>query len=134
MLLMNKLRQNISGIAAIEFAIIMPILFLLILGGVEVGYYIYKKQVLSRTVTITASAIQANPHIEIETSQDPETGEDITTILARAKDLAYASGGGTIPYGTDGHYVCAKAYDPNVTNSVTCSAGEWDTERPDSVR
>lgn len=109
-------RKNSQGVAAIEFAIILPLLLLLLLGAVEIGFYIYKKQNVSRSVSLTANAIQAsptNPNLQLDSLK---------------------TGGKTIPYGTEGHYICAQAYDTmDNASSGSCNEGGWDLAKPNNV-
>jgi Flp pilus assembly protein TadG len=42
--LLGRYRRNETGIAAVEFALVSPIFFMLLLGGTEVGRYILVHQ------------------------------------------------------------------------------------------
>lgn len=50
-----------SGAAIIEFALISPILILILLGVIEFGLFFYKDQTIQRAVNSAVNSIQSNP-------------------------------------------------------------------------
>lgn len=57
-----KLCKNEAGLAYIEFAIVLPVLLMLFLGGVEITRYVLIIQKLEKTVSTVANVVtQTNP-------------------------------------------------------------------------
>ena len=101
-------RSDNSGVAIIEFALILPVLLLIVLGTVEYGTYFMRQQVVQRTMTTTASSIQLDP--------------SDTTLQTEA----YGTGAGLVNYQANGNYICARAYATSAdAKSGLCSAGNW---------
>lgn len=69
------LRKNEVGAAAVEFALILPLLLLLVFGGVEFGLVLFNKQVITN-----ASREAARAGI-IVVDKDPATG-----VVSRVTD------------------------------------------------
>ncbi|MDT8420468.1 MAG: TadE/TadG family type IV pilus assembly protein [Desulfuromonadales bacterium] len=67
--------NNERGAAAVEFALILPLLLLLVFGGVEFGLVLFNKQVLTN-----ASREAARAGIVV-VSEDPDTG-----VISRVLD------------------------------------------------
>jgi len=113
----RKLWHDTRGAGIIEAAIILPIFVLLMFGIIEYGYYLVRSEMLARSVSTVALAIQNDPG-------DPST----------TQALANNSGGGAISFGgTSGNYICAKAYKnlPS-SNSTLCASGDWKTQASDA--
>jgi Flp pilus assembly pilin Flp len=55
--IVRRFRENEHGVAAVEFALVSPILFMLLLGGVEVGRYILVHQKAEKMVYSVADVI-----------------------------------------------------------------------------
>ena len=63
MKIFRRYRKSERGIAAVEFALVSPILFLLLLGGVEVGRYILvhqKVEKMAYSVSDVVSQLEAD--------------------------------------------------------------------------
>ena len=112
----NRLAKDNSGAAVIEFALILPVLLLILLGVLEFGLWFLRDQVVQRTTTTAASAIQQDP-------TNPDTEAD-----------AYASGASFVDYTLTGNYICAKAYKlRDDAKANLCAAGDWATTTPTGV-
>jgi len=113
-----------SGIAAVEFAIILPVLALMLLGVIEYGWYFFREQVVQRTVSSTAAAITQN------------NGSIANSGPATIRTNAYNSGFNVVSYSFTGHsqtsgYVCAMSYaDYNSAVSGGCGSGDWNIIAP----
>jgi Flp pilus assembly pilin Flp len=105
------LKQNQSGIAAIEFALMAPLLMAILLGVLEFGVYFTKSSVVSRAVSNISTAIQMSP-----------TATNLQTD-------AQNSGFGLVSF-TGSNFFCAKAYSDRDAAGSYCIAGEWFTGTP----
>jgi Flp pilus assembly protein TadG len=115
---MRKLNifKNDKGVAAIEMAIVLPILLLIIAAVIEFGLYFFKSQIAARTVSTAAIAIQMNP------------AEPSIQATARNNGLSI------MDFNTLPNFVCAKSYATNdLAKSGKCVAGEWTTTAPQGV-
>lgn len=109
-------RPSESGVVALEFAIIAPILILFLLGVIEFGFYFIKSDVAQRTLSVAAASIQRNAND--------------ATIQA----LAINAGGAMLPFGNNGVYVCAKSYTTlALAQAGLCISGDWTTTAPGGV-
>jgi Flp pilus assembly protein TadG len=103
--------KNNHGIAAVEFALILPVLLLVLLGVLEFGVYFTKSSVVSRAVSNISAAIQMSP-----------TATNLQTD-------AQNSGFGLVSF-TGNNFFCAKAYSDRSAAGSYCIAGEWFTSTP----
>jgi Flp pilus assembly protein TadG len=112
------LRHDRSGIAIIEFALILPVLLLLLLGVLEFGVYFVKSQFVQRTVSGIANSVQLNA---------------LDSVNIRS--TAYNSSGSMFTYNdTVDAFFCAKAYgDLATAQSGMCVQNEWFLDKPAGV-
>jgi Flp pilus assembly pilin Flp len=90
----KSLPSNNAGVAAIEFALILPILILMMLGILEFGVYFVKSQFVQRTVSGIANSVQLNA---------------VDTVNIR--NTAMGSGGTMVTYDDSANaFFCAKSY------------------------
>lgn len=109
------IRAN-RGAAAIEMAIILPILILLLIGAMEFGLHLLAGQTAQRSLDNITDSIQKNP-----------TDPNLQTIALNS-GLSFAK------FNEDPNFFCAKAYATlDEAQAGMCGAGEWDTTRPGSV-
>ncbi len=73
MALLARLRRDRRGAALVEFAVTLPILTLLLLGGTEVARYVLLNQKLDRVVTSTS---------DLTAQADSITSAELTNIFA----------------------------------------------------
>lgn len=118
---MRKKQKNTSllfekkGVAAVEAALVLPVLILLIVCGIEFGLYFLKSSIAQRAVSITSNSVQLNP---VGTLYQDALQQGLSFI-----DL------GILP-----NYICAKSYkSQSEAVSKKCSPGEWITEAPAGV-
>jgi Flp pilus assembly protein TadG len=78
-------RGNDRGVAAVEFALLLPILLLLTLGAIDWGYFLYVKQ---RVVNAAREGARAG------TLVDPATKEEDPLQVAKFAAEAYLKGVG----------------------------------------
>lgn len=60
---LTKFLKNIRGVAAVEFALLAPILLLLFLGGFELSRYILLYQKVSKTASSMSDLISRSPNV-----------------------------------------------------------------------
>ena len=117
-------KKGQSGIAAVEFAIILPVLILMLLGVIEYGWYFYKAQIVQRTVSNLAMATQQN------------NGD--YNGFADMQNTAWASGLGVVNYTASGNCVASRAFDTldeakaAAQSANPCSSGWWVGTPPDA--
>jgi len=110
---LRRLKRTNSGVAVIEFAIILPILILIILGVIEFGIYFLKYQTASRAAAIVAGSIQANP------------SDATIQTLALNSGMAFAN------FAVSPNYICATSYTTQAAASAgLCTSGQWKTTMP----
>lgn len=66
---MARLARDISGSTALEFALVMPVLLLLLIGGIEFGMLMYTKNSMQNAVRDAARQLAVN-YIE-DSGADP---------------------------------------------------------------
>jgi Flp pilus assembly protein TadG len=81
--LLGHYRRNETGIAAVEFALVSPILFMLLLGGTEVGRYILVHQKVEKMAYSVADIIS---QLEAVTSGDVDVVFGAATELMNPYD------------------------------------------------
>lgn len=112
---MRKFQRNEEGVAALEFAIVLPLLLLLILAVIEFGAYFIKDQTAINGIGAVADQLRKNP-------TDPK-------IQTRAQTY----GGTFLGFDKNPNFFCAQAYaDDTIAATSSCVDG-WDTARPDGV-
>lgn len=110
----GDLRQDVRGSVIVEFAVAVPILLLLLLGGVELGRFVLLNQKLNRTamtVTDLVARVQTVDTAELDSifaaakvSMSPfEFGEHGAIVISSVKENSGSpqvvwqrSGGGTL--------------------------------------
>lgn len=110
------LRTSASGAAGIEFALLAPLMLVLMLGALELGIYFVRYESVQRSINNTTAAIQNAQG----TSSD---------IQAAALD----SGLGLVNYTTSPNYFCAMSYPDIASAKAGCTKGQWDISRPSGV-
>lgn len=104
------------GVAAIEFAIILPILILLLVGAMEFGIHLLAGQTAQRSIDNITDSIQKNP-------TDPNLFS-----VAQNSGLAFAK------FNEEPNFFCANSYATlEEAQSGMCEAGQWNTNRPSGV-
>jgi Flp pilus assembly pilin Flp len=103
--------KNNRGVAAVEFALILPVLLAILLGVLEFGVYFTKSSVVSRAVSSTSTAIQMSP-----------TATNLQTD-------AQNSGFGLVSF-TGNNFFCALSYSTRELAGNYCTAGQWSTGLP----
>jgi Flp pilus assembly protein TadG len=96
------------GVVLVEFAIIFPVLLLVIFAVMEFGWYFIRLEAVNHAVSITAAAI-AN-------------GTATTQADAELK------ASGAVQFGTGGNYICAQAYSTNAAALAAnpyCTSSSW---------
>lgn len=107
----KNVSQSSSGAAIIEFALVLPVLLLIIIGGIEYGLYFNKSQILQRAVSTTANSLQVNP-ASISQADAQKSG------LAMF-DLA------TVP-----NYICTDTATTQSDAAKGCIASTWNVSAP----
>jgi Flp pilus assembly protein TadG len=77
---LRRLARDRRGVSLIEFALVVPIFVLMILGGTEVARYVLLNEVLDRLATSTA---------DLTAQEDDITAGDLTNIFASAPTLVW---------------------------------------------
>jgi hypothetical protein len=93
----KKLAKNNKGAVLIELAIALPVLLLIIFGGIELGLYFIKQHITARAIDSVVIPLQLNPN-------DPR--REIEKVVRN-------SGMGFIDFSLgnrSGNYICARAY------------------------
>ena len=108
----TTIKPSESGAAIIEFALISPILILILMGIIEYGLYFQKSQILQRAVSTTATAIQINPSA-------PNSRADAQNSGLGAFDLAASP-----------NFICADSFATYEEASKGCAAGSWERSAP----
>ena len=75
---LGRYRKNEYGVAAVEFALVSPILFLLLLGGVEVGRYILVHQKVEKMAYSVS---------DIVSQMEAVTSGDVDVVFGAATEL-----------------------------------------------
>jgi len=100
------LRKSDQGNAAIEFAVILPILLLIMAAVIEFGWYFLRADADNRALATASTAIMVSPS---STSQA----------------VANTYGTALVSFGRDGNYICAQAYQQQANASAYCTSGTW---------
>jgi len=108
--ILKNIFKNNQGVVLIETAVVLPVLILIIFGGIELGIYFFKQHIVARAVDSVIIPLQLNP-------SDPR--REIETQIRN-------SGMGIVDFSvgnTQGNYVCARAYSDFATAQKNrCSA------------
>lgn len=111
----RNLRRDERGISAIEMAILLPLLILLVMAVIEFGLYFVKYQIATRAVATISDTIQKNP-------------------AGATHDLAAQGGLSFLDLTNAPNFICAKSYADNaMANAGLCNMGEWQTGTPAGV-
>jgi Flp pilus assembly pilin Flp len=78
--LLRRLWRDRAGVSLVEFALVMPVCSLLILGGTEVARYVLLNQKLDRVATAVSDLIA---------QEDAVSATDITNIFDAAPNLTW---------------------------------------------
>lgn len=78
--LLRRLLRDRSGISLVEFALVMPLFTLMILGGTEVARYVLLNQKLDRLATATS---------DLTAQEDEISAADLTNIFNAAPNLTW---------------------------------------------
>ncbi len=113
----KNILNNEKGVVLIELAIALPVLLLIILGGIEIGLYFSKKHIVARAVDSVIIPLQLNP--------SDKKREIESTIRGSGMGMVDFSAGNN-----SGNYICAKAYQKlEVAQQSTCNAASgWHPE------
>jgi Flp pilus assembly protein TadG len=102
-----------TGAAAIEAALVLPIILLLLGGMTELGVYFWRSQIINRGFTVTSSAVQNNP-------SDPNN-----------LNTAMQTGAGIIDVASAPNFFCAQSYTSQAAaTALGCSGTTWETTPP----
>ena len=58
---LRRLKRDVAGVTAIEFAVVAPVLFILVFGIIETGQLIFTKQQLHYAVESAVRSVMINP-------------------------------------------------------------------------
>lgn len=109
---MKGFLKSSAGNSAISFAIVLPVLLLIILAVIEFGLYFIKDQTALNGIGAVSNILESNP------------ADD------KAQEFAATYGGNFLGFDKDPNYFCAKAYETwPEANLGSCVAG-WNTSRP----
>jgi Flp pilus assembly protein TadG len=110
----HLLSQSQQGIAAIEVALLLPLLMAILLGVLEFGIYFTKSSVVSRAVSSTSNSIQLMPNA--------------TSLQTDAR----SSGFGLVNFTSGQNYFCALSYSTRaLAEAGMCSNNnQWMTSTP----
>ena len=115
----KSLRKNNKGVVAIEMAIVLPILILIIAAVLEFGLYFLKSQAASRAVSTASISLQQD-HGAVNSASTKTTMQN--------------NGLGMMNLAAMPNFVCAKAYaTSSAASSGSCNAGDWETSEPTGV-
>lgn len=110
---MKCFAKDKSGVAAIEFAIVLPILIFLIIGAIEFGIHLLAGQTAQRSVASITDSIQKNP------------------TDANLFQVAQDSGLSFTQFNVEPNFFCAKSYATlEESQESGCEKGDWDTSAP----
>lgn len=105
----KNLLKNNDGAVLIELAIALPVLLLIIFGGVELGIYFMKQHIVARAVNSVIIPLQLNP-------SDPRREIEMQIRNSGMGLVDFAVGN------NKGNFVCARAYsDFETAKSKLCS-------------
>ena len=93
----SKLLRENKGAAIIEAAIVLPVLLLIIMGGIELGIYFIKQRIVARAVDSVIIPLQLNP-----SDEDREIEKQIRGSGMGEFDFSIGN--------NQGNYICARAY------------------------
>jgi Flp pilus assembly protein TadG len=104
------------AVAAIEMAIILPLLLVIIMAVLEFGLYFLKEQAASRAVSTASISLQQRPLDGTIKLNMQQNGLSMMNLAAEPDN-----------------FVCAKAYKTvDEAKQGSCLATQWETDRPDS--
>ena len=58
---LRRLKRDVAGVTAIEFAVVAPVLFILVFGIIQTGLLIFTKQQLHYAVESAVRSVMINP-------------------------------------------------------------------------
>ena len=89
--------KNSQGAILIEMAVALPVLLILILGGIEIGLYLVKQRIVGRTVDSAIIPLQMNP-LDVDREIEKQARNSGMGFV----DFSLGNEGG--------NYICAKPY------------------------
>jgi Flp pilus assembly pilin Flp len=96
--LLRKLRRNDRGVAAIEFALMLPLLITLMIGGLEVTFKIWATQKAEKLAVTLADVIAQSQEV---------TTPDLVALVGAVNKIMEP-----FPFGKDGAVVISSVYLP----------------------
>ena len=93
----TKIIKNNAGAVLIEMAIALPVLLLLIFGGIELGLYFIKQHITARAVDSVVIPLQLNPN-------DPRREIEMQIRNSGMGFIVFSLGNKA------GNYICVRAY------------------------
>ncbi len=115
----SRLKNEERGIAAVEFAVIAPAFFLILMGGMDIGYTLYLQSVLNGTIQ------KAARDASLETGGETATQNAIDTKVRNALLDLNKSATITISREAYQNFTKAQARQPEDANqNGICEAGE----------
>lgn len=107
--------KNNDGSSAITFALILPLLLLIVFAVIEFGLYFTKDLIVLNAINAISSEIQSDP---------------LNPIIG---DRALEAGGGFMSFNVSPNHFCAKAYATyDEAKAGSCSSG-WETAKPEEA-
>lgn len=82
------MKRLVRGQSVVEMALILPFMVLIILGTIELGYYIYIYSELENATRIAAEAAAKTPPLTFTSSDDSLSAATPDYCAIRAKDAA----------------------------------------------
>ena len=117
-----RLARNISGMAAIEFALILPVMLLIYLGGFDVMHMVRAADKVESTSKTLADLVAQ------EQTNSANPASDIATLIQ-------ASAIAAIPYNNANLTVTVSAIDLKLNNGVCCVATvNWSVTQGGTLR
>jgi Flp pilus assembly protein TadG len=105
------------ALAALEMAIILPLLLVIIMAVLEFGLYFLKEQTASRAVSTASISLQQKADNDTIKLTMQNNGLSMMDLSAEPDN-----------------FVCARSYaDASVADTSSCSRGDWITSRPAGV-
>lgn len=95
---LRRLGLNDRGVIAVEFAILLPLFIIFLLGIIECGIYFIKAEIVARIISIVVMTLQLNPNYYQGFTQ-PQLAQ-----------LVNSYGSGIIDFTNGQNFVCGNAY------------------------
>lgn len=121
----NRLLNN-QGIAAIEFAILLPIFVMFTLGVIEFGMYFARKEIADSAVSNVTLTLQRNPDY-FKLMSPAQQGQVVQSYGSRLVKFSP-------PGSNSGNYICADAYQKSsqAQAAAPCKSTHFNVKNPNA--